>query len=105
MEVARVDVPWRMLRFTSRAEVWITFTPGTLRRMSPKFWLGAVARVAALTTDIVTGAFARVDSTLDAETTTVSPRPAIFNVNDASTPPATSLLCCEAKLGMETLTL
>ena len=85
--------------------VWITLTPGTFRRMSPKFELGDVARVAEETTDIVTGAFARVDSILDAETTTVSPRPAILSEKDASAPAATPSLVCEAKLGIETWTL
>ncbi len=61
--------------------------------------------VAEVTTDMVTGALARVVSILEAETTTVSPRPAIFSENGRLAPAATPSFVCEPKLGMVTVTL
>ena len=48
------------------------FTPGTARRSSAKFCVGALSRVCGPMTVIVAGAFTSFSSVLDAETTTVS---------------------------------
>lgn len=65
---------WRLVMLMSRAEVWITLIPGVDRRRSPKFWEGELAIDSEVTTLRVAGALMRVDSTLEAETTTTSSR-------------------------------
>ena len=57
------------------------------------------------TTDVVTGALARVDSTLEAETTTVSPRLAILRAKERFAPAATPSFDCAEKLGSDAVTL
>ena len=67
-------VDCRLVTWTSRAESWMTLTPGTERRASPTLVLAVVSRVAAGTTDVVTGASTTRTSVREAVTTTVSPK-------------------------------
>ena len=91
-ELASVPVDWRLVTWTSRAESWMTLTPGTERRTSPTFVLAVVSRAAAGTTDVVTGASTTRTSVREAVTTTVSPKLAMDSTRGgASTgPPATA---------------
>ena len=73
-ELARGPVDCRLVTWTSRAESWMTLTPGTERRASPTLVLAVVSRVAAGTTEVVTGASTTRTSVREAVTTTVSPK-------------------------------
>ena len=73
-ELAIGPVDCRLVTWTSRAESWMTLTPGTERRTSPMFVLAVVSRVAAGTTDVVTGASTTRTAVREAVTTTVSPK-------------------------------
>jgi hypothetical protein len=99
----------RLARFTSRADIWITLTPGTLRSRSPKFELGADCNVSAVITLIVAGAFWIVDSILEALTITVSPSVAIFREKEprsvAAAPTFTPSRVADPKPDMVTVTL
>ena len=56
----------------SRADVWMTFIPGTERRVSAMFWAGWAARVSLVTTLIVAGASISLPATLEALSTVTS---------------------------------
>jgi hypothetical protein len=56
----------------SRAETCVMFIPGTARRSSAKFWVGALWIVCWPMTVMVAGALISFSSVRDAETTTVS---------------------------------
>src|SRR5262245_19503201 len=64
----------------SRADIWITFSPGTERSRSPKFCAGEVAMASAPMTLMVAGALTSEVSEREAVTTTSSPRMATFSV-------------------------
>ncbi len=72
MPVARVPVAPREVTLISRAETWVMLTPGTVRRSSAKFCVGALSMVFAPMTVTVAGALMSFSSFFDAETTTVS---------------------------------
>ena len=67
-------VDCRLVTWTSRAESWMTLTPGTERRASPTLVLAVVSSVEEGTTDVVTGASTTRTSVREAVTTTVSPK-------------------------------
>jgi hypothetical protein len=56
----------------SRAEVWITLSPGTARKVSAMFWAGCEASVSLVTTLIVAGASTSFCDTLEALSTVTS---------------------------------
>ena len=92
-EFAKVPVDCRLVTWTSRAESWMTLTPGTERRTSPTFELAVVSRVAAGTTDVVTGALTTRTSVREAVTTTVSPKLAMGSMRGgtSTSPSATAI--------------
>ena len=83
-ELVTGPVDCRLVTCTSRAESWITLTPGTERRTSPMFELAVVASDSPVTTDVVTGASTTRTSVRDAVTTTVSPKLASDSVTGGS---------------------
>jgi hypothetical protein len=70
--VASVEVACRAVRLMSRAEVWMTFIPGTERRVSAMFWAGWAARASLVTTLMVAGASISLLATLEALSTVTS---------------------------------
>ena len=54
-EFARSPVEWRLVSCTSRADIWMTFTPGTVRSTSPMFVAPVVSSMEAEITDVVIG--------------------------------------------------
>jgi hypothetical protein len=68
------DVACRLVRLTSRADIWMTLRPGAARSRSAKFCAELVPIIVDVTTLIVAGAVARVSSDLEAVTTTVADR-------------------------------
>ena len=67
-----MEVACRAVRLMSRADVWMTFIPGTERRVSAMFWAGWAARVSLVTTLIVAGASISLPATLEALSTVTS---------------------------------
>ena len=72
MPVESVPVAPREVTLMSRADTCVMLTPGTVRRSSAKFWVGALSIVPGPITVIVAGALISFSSVRDAETTTVS---------------------------------
>ena len=80
-----MEVAARAVRLMSRADIWITLTPGTERRVSAMFWAGWVASCSLVTTLIVAGASISFDATLEAlSTVTSSCRRTVSSVGVAS---------------------
>ncbi len=71
-ELLSVEVDCRVVRFMSRAEVWMTFIPGTERSRSAYVCAGVVSRTCCETTLIVAGASMTFVSTLEALSTVTS---------------------------------
>ena len=67
-----MEVACRAVRLMSRADVWMTFTPGTERRVSAMFWAGWASSVSLVTTLIVAGASMSLPATFDALSTVTS---------------------------------
>jgi hypothetical protein len=70
--VASVPVGARLVTLMSRADTWVMFSPGTVRRSSAKFCEVARSMVAASITVIVAGVFSIFSSVREPLTTTVS---------------------------------
>ncbi len=62
----------RLVTLMSRADTWVTFTPGMLRSSSAKFCVGTFSSMALVITLIVAGASISFPSDREALTTTVS---------------------------------
>ena len=67
-----MDVAPRVLMLTSRADTWVTLTPGTARSRSPMFVAGEFWMVALLMMLTAAGALTSCSSTREAVTTTCS---------------------------------
>ena len=67
-----MEVAARAVRLMSRADIWITFTPGTERSVSAMFCAGCAASCSLVTTLIVAGASISFCSTLEALSTVIS---------------------------------